>query len=253
MNSQLKEKLVQQLSDELFRFCGPIFIAPELNSYPNQMIAAGTYALIDTGEKRLLVTCCHVWDEYEKHHDKNSKVILAVSLGEGESCIAFQNPKSHRIAIDRDLDLVVFEFEPEEIKIPHNKGWFNISDWPIARIEKEDHIVTMGFPGAWRKTSHAECNFRCVAMPFAVSDVSNTGFAAFSDGKNNQVLNDMKNSLGGISGSPAYCFNTNRELRLVGFAKSGSEMAVFFTHASFLQPDGSLSSANGNSESLPAI
>jgi hypothetical protein len=263
MNSQLKEKFIQQLSDELLRFCGPIFIAPALNSYPNQMIASGTYALIDTGEKRLLVTCCHVWDKYETHCDKNSKTILAVSLGEGKSSIAFLNPKSHRIAIDRDLDLVVFEFDPEEIKIPHNKSWFKISDWPIARIEKGVHIVTLGFPGAWRKTSGVECNFRCAAIPFAVTDVGSMGIAAFSDGKNNQVLNDMKNSLGGISGSPAYCFNEKRQLCLVGFAKSGVETtnapnkkyqtspdsplpAVFFTHASFLKPDGSLSYGSGN-------
>ena len=253
-----KEIWIEQLDRELFRYCGPVFVAPALKSYPEQMIGNGTYALIDTGEKRLLVTCCHVWDEYEKHHDANSETVLAVSLGDGDSNIAFKNPKSHLVSIDRDLDLVVLEFEPKEIPVSHNKSWFRVSDWPIPRIEKGSHIVTLGFPGDWRRTAGVECVFRRVAIPLSVTDVSKYSIAAFSDGKNDQVLNDMKDSLGGISGSPAYRLNEKSELCLVGFAKSGSEKtdapnrkyqsspdsplpAVFLTHASFLQPDGLLS------------
>ena len=258
-----KEIWIEQLDCELFRYCGPIFVAPALNSYPEQMIGSGTYALIDTGKRRLLVTCCHILDEYEKHHDANSGAILAISLGDGNSCVAFTNPKKHLVSIDRDLDLVVLEFEPEEIKVSHKKSWFEISDWPIPTIEKGDHIVTLGFPGAWRKTAGVKCVFGRVVIPFAVTDVSKYAIAAFSDEKNEQVLNDMKNSLGGISGSPAYRLNKNRELCLVGFAKLGVEKedasnrkyqtspnstlpAVFFTHANFLRPDGSLTHASGD-------
>ena len=263
LTKEARKIWIEQLDRELFRFCGQIFVAPALNSYPEQMIGNGTYALIDTGKKRVLVTCCHVWDEYEKHHDANLETVLAVSLGDGNSCIKFNNPENHRISIDRDLDLVVLEFEPEAVPVSHNKSWFRISKWPIPRIEKGSHIVTMGFPGAWRKTDGVNCVFKRVVIPFAVTDVSNIGIAAFSDGKNNQVLNDMKDSLGGISGSPAYCLNEKRELCLVGFVKSGVEEtdapnrkyqsspdspvpAVFFTHASFLQSDGSLARASSN-------
>src|SRR5271165_3045450 len=112
---------VRRLSDELLRFCGPIFIAPAQDSYPEQMIGSGTYALIDTGTRRLLVTCGHIWDEYEKQHDANSEAILAISLGDGHSCFAFKNPKDHLVDIDRDLDLLILEFEPREIRFPHNK------------------------------------------------------------------------------------------------------------------------------------
>jgi len=256
-NKTAIEIWIEQLDNELFRFCGPVFVAPALKSYPKQMIGNGTYALIDTGEKRLLVTCCHVWDEYEKHHDDNSETVLAVSLGDGDSNIAFKNPKSHLVSIDRDLDLVVLEFEPKGIPVSHNKSWFRVSNWPIPRIEKGSHIVTLGFPGDWRRAAGVKCVCRRVAIPFCVTDVSKYSIAAFSDGTNDQVLNDMKDSLGGISGSPAYRLNEKRELCLVGFAKSGPEKAdapnrkyqssadsplpaVFFTHASFMQPDGSL-------------
>jgi hypothetical protein len=253
-----KDEFSKYLSHELLRFCGPIFVAPALNSYPGTMIGNGTYALIDTGEKRLLITCSHVWDEYGAKHDQNSETVLALSLGEGDSNIAFKDPKSHRIAIDRDLDLVVLEFEPDQIHVPHRKSWFKISDWPIQQAEKGDCIITLGFPGAWRKTAGLECKFECVVIPVIVTDTNDRTIAAFSDNKNKQVLNDMKDSMGGFSGSPAYRLNTNGEMSLVGFTKIGPEpgnaperkyltspdsdlLLVQFTHACFLRPNGMLS------------
>ena len=115
LTKEARKIWIEQLDRELFRFCGQIFVAPALNSYPEQMIGNGTYALIDTGKKRVLVTCCHVWDEYEKHHDVNPEAIIAISLGDGNSCFAFRNPNNHLVSIDRDLDLVALEFELKEI------------------------------------------------------------------------------------------------------------------------------------------
>ncbi|HEV2434634.1 MAG TPA: hypothetical protein VG077_01420 [Verrucomicrobiae bacterium] len=64
------EVKIRKLTDELLRYCGPIFIVPSLES--NEILDAGTYSLIDTGEKRLLVTCQHVWEKYEEEHDKDN-------------------------------------------------------------------------------------------------------------------------------------------------------------------------------------
>ncbi len=251
----LGQQLVQ-LTNELVRYCGPIFVAPTLHSYPADLVG-GTYALIDTGQKRLLVTCCHVWDEYEKQHDANEGAILAVNLGQGD-CIAFKNPLAHRLAIDRDLDLVVLEFGPEGIAVPHNKSWFKISGWPIPRSEKGQCIVTLGFPKAWRTTTEINVAFGCAALPFAITDTSDRSIVVFCDDENRQVLNDVKDSLAGISGSPTYRLTENGELRLVGFATSGPLESntpdrryralpgsplcarVSFTHASFLRQDGIL-------------
>jgi hypothetical protein len=219
-----KEIIIEQLDCELFRYCGPVFVAPALKSYPEQMIGNGTYALIDTGERRLLITCCHVWDEYEKHHDVNPEAIIAISLGDGNSCFAFRNPNNHLVSIDRDLDLVALEFELKEIPFSHNKSWFRVLDWPIPRIEKGGHIVTLGFPGAWRRTAGVECVFRRVVIPLSVTDVSKYSIAAFSDGKNGQVLNDMKDSLAGISGRgrDRSCLRPPAQIRAGGITALGS-------------------------------
>ena len=158
------------------------------------MVGSGTYALLDTGKRRVLVTCSHVWDEYQAKHDESPDTVLAVSLGEGRSNIAFKNPEKHRIAIDRDLDLVVLEFEPRWISVTHQKRWFRVN-WPLRRIAKGEHIVTLGFPGAWRQAAGEECLFRYAAIPFVVSDVNDRTIAAFCDNRNAQVFNDLKVSV----------------------------------------------------------
>jgi hypothetical protein len=248
---------VKWLTNELLQYCGPIFVAPTLDSFPEQMLGNGTYALIDTGQKHLLVTCYHVWETYQKYHDANDATVLAVALGEGDSCIAFKNPEKHRLAFDRDLDLVVFEFEPQDINIRHTKSWFKILAWPIPKAESGAAITTLGFAGAWRTALGTECRLGCAAIPFVVTDTSDRSFAVFCDGNNRDVLEDIKDVLGGFSGSPAYCLSETGELRLVGFAKLGPlegsvateyrstpgsalSAAVFFTHASFLAGDGTL-------------
>ncbi len=252
------ETSIKNLTCELLRYCGPIFVAPALDSYPKDLIGNGTYALIDTGEMRLLVTCCHVWDKFQEQHDADNETILAVVVGEGDSVIAFKNPERHRIAINRDIDLVVFEFEPEGLGVRHNKTWFKISEWPIPKIANGECIVTLGFPGAWRTTVGTECNFKGVAIPLVVTDTTDRTLAAFSVEENQSVLSDMKDAWGGISGSPAYRLTKDGELQIVGFAKVGplesdspdrkyqsdpgsSLSGLCFAHASFLLQNGELS------------
>jgi hypothetical protein len=254
------EKL-EELTCELLRYCGPVFVAPSLHSHPNEMIANGTYALIDTGQRRLLVTCCHVWDEYQQQHDNNREATLGVVLGDGGRCIAFKNPEKHLLANDRDLDLVVLEFAPTSTKLCRGKSWFKILDFPIPKAEKGEYIITMGFPKAWRTVAGKECKFGYAPIPLAVTATNDRTIATFYVEGNLDVLNDIKDSLAGVSGSPAYRLTDDGELGLVGFAKMGPEesnaparkyqslpgsqlQAVFFTHACFLQPDGTLVAAS---------
>ena len=248
------EAKIKVLADELARYCGPIFVVASLDS--EEILDGGTYALIDTGEKRLLVTCYHVWEKYEQRHDADNRTVLAVAVG--DLVISFKEPMKHRIAFDRDLDLVVFEFEPETIPVPHNKCWFKIEDWPISKVNKGTSIVTLGYPGTLRTSAGPLCKVQSVPFPLLVNDTTARNIYAYFVKENEQVLNDLKDYLGGISGSPAYCYAENGKLRLVGFVKSGPlessapnrqyraesgsplSAVVSFTHASFLQRAGTL-------------
>jgi magnesium chelatase family protein len=67
----------------MLTYCGPIFITPGLMTYPDQMIDNGTYPLINTGQRRLLVTCHHVWQAYLDCRKINPDAALGINLGNG--------------------------------------------------------------------------------------------------------------------------------------------------------------------------
>lgn len=254
------DAFVQKLTTEMLSFCGPIFITPGLMTYPEQMIDNGTYSLIDTGKRRLLVTCHHVWRAYLDERVKNPEAALGLNLGEGDANIVFACPEKQLIDSDADLDLAVFEFEPAHLqvnkaKVNHQKAWFPIRTWPIPSAKDGDYVALMGFPGKRIKKEGQLCTFSTQALPFKISGVGRRQIVIFNEAENVEVFNEIKNWLGGLSGSPAYTLQEDGA-SLVGFVKSGFRRnevgevptqedslfsgSLFLTHACFLKPDGTL-------------
>lgn len=245
--------LVNQLANEALAFCGPIFIAPGLNTYPGQMIDNGTYSLINTGKKQILVTCHHVWQAYLDNKKDNLNAILAINLGDGNATVSFQFPERHLIDSNATLDLAVFDFESSQILvnktlITHQKNWFPIQQWPIPKARDGEYVVLMGFPGRQIEKLGSTCIFKAQHLCFKISHSGYKEIHILNNGENIEVFKDVKHWLGGLSGSPAYTVGRNGT-SLVGFVKSGSgsasESSIFsgcllLTHASFLQPDGRL-------------
>ncbi len=241
------------------RFCGPIFIAPGLETWPAQMIDNGTYSLLDTGKRYLLVTCHHVWQAYLNEFAVNQETVLCLNLGDGECSIAFAHPERQLIADNPELDLAVFEFEPSTLKIEktmleHQKEWFRIRNWPIAKPVEGDTIALMGFPGKRIQKDGRLCTFNTQLLPLGISGVGHDKIYIFNDSENAEVFANIHGWLGGLSGSPAYTLQEDGAA-LVGFVKSGykpdkesakgSAESPFFgtlilTPAAFLQPDGTL-------------
>lgn len=244
---------VESLTNEMLAFCGPIFITPGFKTYPEQMIDNGTYSLIDTGKKRLLVTCHHVWQAYLDCRKENSDAALAINLIDGDASIAFAFPERQLIAEDSELDLAVFDFEPNQIRVNktqvnHQKDWFPIRQWPIPKPSDSEYVALMGFPGKQIKKDGMLCTFSTAVLPLRITHVGHKQIYIMNAGENVEVFNDIK--------GPAYTISENGA-SLVGFMKSGFKRAgeetnagddsVFsgsmsLTHACFLQPDGTLAS-----------
>jgi hypothetical protein len=252
------DTIVKQLAQEMLEYCGPILIVPGINSWPDQMIANATYSLIDTGQKRLLITCHHVWQGYLDRRAQDPRCVLALNLGDGEANIAFSHPESCVIDSDPDLDLAVFDFEPDHIKLgqtplSHQKKWFPVPQWPMKKASEGDTIVLMGFPGSLIRKAGRLCTFTAQHVPMTVSGVGHKTIMVFNHAENRESLAWINKGPGGLSGSPAYTRDENGEFRIVGFVRAGckkldagestgNETSLFagslvLTHSCFLQPD----------------
>jgi len=71
---------------------GPIFFAQSLAVASGNVMASGSFGLIDTGKRKLLVTCHHVVEDFRKLQRKQSNLMLCLALCEhredGNACAA---------------------------------------------------------------------------------------------------------------------------------------------------------------------
>jgi hypothetical protein len=247
----------KRIGSEMLSCCGPIFIVPRVESFPNEMIDNGTFSLIRTDSRWLLVTCDHVWKGYLKALKTFPEAALCLNLGGLHSSIAFNKPAHQLIDNDPDLDLAVFDFDPEQIRagetqIQHGKKWFHVRQWPIPRPAVSDYLFTMGFPGKRVKKSGMICTFVTEPLLFKITHVGHREIFIFNEGDNVDIFGEIKNALGGLSGSPAYTLGENGA-SLVGFVKSGYKPSasdvpgdsIFsgslkLVHAGCLNPNGTL-------------
>lgn len=242
---------IRQMMDEarLLRHCAPIFFFPTDSLSPETIYANGTVGLVDTGEKKLLITCAHVWDGFLDFRLKHPSAQLAVTFsgGIGPPEILDRDPW----ALDRDLDLAVFTAKPDTWQMGL-KTFYKIPSWPVPESVVGNAVAFQGFPGVGRRTSAFVGEFRYSFFGLGVSSVSRRRVMLSKSRGDRQLRDNAGNaippiSIGGISGSPAYVLArmTNSpvvDFRLAGIVVEGStsDGTVFLTHLSALRPDGTL-------------
>ena len=98
------------MEPEIRPYCGPLMFITSLNSAVGTIKANGSFGLVDTGKKQLLVTCYHVWDEFQKLREKNSDLRLAVCLYDVSNPVIFT--PDGPIGEDQSLDIATFDMKP---------------------------------------------------------------------------------------------------------------------------------------------
>ena len=227
----------------LLSHCAPVFFVPSPTARPPAIRANGTVALVDTGQRKLVVTCSHVWDEFQKYKQEVPMACLCsvFANGWGYSVRLPEQP----LNIDREIDLVVFEAMPGSWKMGC-KEFYRVERWPIAKVAVNDKIEFMGFPGKYRKTAVYSADFGASYFEFRVLDVSDRQILSAGAGDHRFLDNDGKEvppiEMGGLSGSPGYVRDGKGRLSLIGFVQKGemSSGYLFLTHAAFLRRVGTL-------------
>ena len=236
-----------QMADEaqLLQHCVPVFFLAAENALPGSITNNGTLALIASGQRAFLVTCCHVWDEFIEYRFQVPTARLATVFANGFGQPIFLSDDL-LIDCDRDLDLAVFGTSLDDWDIG-NKQFYSPDRWPIPLAKQGSVLAFVGFAGNGRHVCDLVGDFRYSFFGLSVSSVSDRKFVIASGQSPRHLLDNNgqpipRIRLGGISGSPAYVRSASGCFALAGLVQMGatSNANIFLTHATCLKSDGTL-------------
>lgn len=217
------------------KFCGPLFFTTSSKVPKGNVHASGTYGLVTTGKKKLMVTCFHVWQEFLTKRSEDPNLRFAV-------CTPNTNPISFEIDScfvdgDRTCDLVTFDVtELDPISRNPKLDFYNLYANPPPKIQIGDVLYLIGFPGKGRIEDATSIGFP--RQPFGIQASQIGEFKFFADVTNLKLGPD---DYGGISGSPCFVVDESRPARLVGFTIGYAPNAMNllqFTYTKFSDSEG---------------
>jgi hypothetical protein len=237
----IRERARDGIEEEILKHCGPLIFITSLTP-PVETLRNGTYGLVDTGEKKVMVTCYHVWDYLHEVRRIHPKAEIAMNLAPGQS---FAISDAEVIDADRDLDIVVVDPKLRDDGF-FQKEFFRVQNQPTAPIRAGEFIAFAGYPEAEFVCSENCGTFHSTFFGLQVTSVSDRSILLLNDqndrnlvGLYNEPLSPIKTS--GVSGSPAYRLGAGG-LNLVGLVKGGSSTDGLFhlTKICCLNPDGKI-------------
>ena len=240
----IADELKFVIEPQISPFCGPLFFTRSWESaVGDNVIANGSFGLVDTGLKKLLITCHHVWEKFQAERRNDSKVRMCVWLDQKQPVVFGQQvPIDH----DESLDIATFDITPV-LAACGGRKFYPLHQNPAPRVAKGDRLVLKGYPGVARSATVEGLDFGTTIYACEVSDVS--GLRVMADlskaakkffGPPVRIPEPETSPHGGISGSPCFLVRDARPVRLVGFVTADCLDILRFTHASCLNPDGTI-------------
>jgi hypothetical protein len=229
-----KREMTMLTEPEARQYCGPMFFTRSLEvATEENIITNGSFGLVDTGKRKVLVTCHHVWEGFQAEYSKDPNVKICL-------CLDTENPVymsgNNLIDCDKDVDLATFDMA-EFLPACRQLQFFNLLSKPPTVVKKDDTLFLIGFPGCQRKPGNQFIEFGRQPFGVIVSTVEDPRFQA-----NVTNVNWEPKKFGGISGCPAFLVTAGRanEIQLAGFAQAVMMNHLFFVHANRINPDGTI-------------
>lgn len=236
MDAETRNYLEYIVDPAVRQYCGPLFFTTSLTTPANNILQNGSFGLVNTGRKNLLVTCNHVWEEFKELLKGKSNLMFSLCIDKFNP-VVIPDPDSLFVDADKRCDLATFDTaQISEAFVSESLQFFNISANPPPKLHEGDTLYMIGFPGKGRRADERSLGFSRQPIGVVATEVGNFGF--FANAKN---LNLDTNDFGGISGCPCFLVLKDKPIRLVGFATGyapGNFATLQFTYARFIQPDG---------------
>lgn len=236
MDEETRNYLTFIVDPAVRQHCGPLFFSTSMTTPADNIIANGTFGLVNTGKMKLLVTCCHVWSDFKELRSQNPSVMFSLCVDKFNPII-IPNPDSLLVDADKRCDLATFNTEPvADAFASQSLQFFDINASRPPKLHDGDTLYMIGFPGKGRQASNTSVGFPRQPIGVAATQVGNSNF--FADVKR---LHLNAEDFGGISGCPCFLVLKDRPIRLVGFATgyAPNNVAMLqFTYARYIQPTG---------------
>ena len=122
------------IEPEVRQFCGPLFFTQSRQTAFRSVTDNGSFGLVDTGQKKLLVTCLHVWEAYQQKRLQNPDLKLCLCLDKGNP-VLFAPDKP--IGENQKLDIATFDMEPL-LAACGGRKFYSLKQNPAPKVEKGD-------------------------------------------------------------------------------------------------------------------
>ena len=237
-----------EIGNLMIKHAMALMLVPKNASSAADILNTGSAALVDTGTKKLLITCEHVWREFQNRCKADLELGIAIGQGTNQACRAITDwpllDESKRL----DLSII----EPIGIRPlgESSRIFAPAATWPPERVQVGELIVTLGFPGKHKrlKNDDRDIQFNATVIIDTVVSVSDRQLVMVDEAQervhkwHGDELADEPFSTGGMSGGPAFVYRDGR-LEFAGVLYGGSNDErgiVFVTHASFITAHGKI-------------
>lgn len=206
--------------------CGPLYFATSLEKGKGHVIDNGSFGLVGTSKKDLLVTCCHVWNGFLKKREQDPGLKLCACFDDRYPvpiCTLPDGTDNEPIDKNEKLDIAVFDLEPFKAYCGEHKRCAILNSEPQIQIKEKDAVGIVGHPGRFRAEVEQGISFGREPYFGFISSISGckffVDFTKVMDFERNLLVKkwDRDNIVTkGISGSPCFIILPNYQLSLIG-------------------------------------
>jgi hypothetical protein len=221
--------------------CGPIFFTRSLKSgAADDIVESGSFGLVDTGTMKLLVTCHHVWEKFEKLRAENPQLKICICLN-SNSIVPLEPIQP--IDQDKKLDIASFDMKPF-LEQGGDIEFFSLNCNHVPRVKLGDWLVFLGFPGRIKAPTSIGVRFDRRFHATRAYDVTDwrvvSNLTRLKPYRQETELVGRRGGYGGISGSPCFLIRENLAPQLVALATEEGYGQLLCTLLNCLNSDGTI-------------
>ena len=132
------------------KFCGPLFFVSSQTTPKGTINGSASFGLVDTGQKKLLVTCWHVLfggGGFKEVHSMNPAFRFGIGFGGTKPVsLSYEDLMEKKVDDERRCDLVTFDVSDAlDLVAASNLEFYNLKANRPPKVKMGDVLYLIGF------------------------------------------------------------------------------------------------------------